>query len=75
MLVEYQEGKMKKQKGFEVGAWGGMFYFGVSQTVVWFDMLDWFSVDMGKWYVRLYFRILDFSFCRYFGVIKCSKFF
>lgn len=50
-----------------------IFYFGISQTMAWFDFINWFSIDMGRWYVRLFFRILDFRHCRYYGVIAEEK--
>jgi hypothetical protein len=44
---------------------------GVSTTSgVWFDLDNFFSIDIGKWFIRLFFQIGDFNFCRYLGVIS-----
>jgi len=38
--------------------------------VMWIDFGNFFSMDIGAFFIRLFFRIGDFSFCRYLGVIK-----
>jgi len=37
---------------------------------LWLDLDNFFSIDLGKWFIRLFFRFNDFRFCRYLGVIK-----
>ena len=38
---------------------------------VWLDLDNFFSIDIGKWFIRLFFRLGHFSFCRYLGMIRC----
>ena len=54
----------------QVGEWDKVFYFGWQPWFVWFDFNKMFSVDIGRWYIRLYIHVTDFCFCRYFGKIR-----
>lgn len=42
---------------------------GVDSSVIWFDLDNFFSVDIGRWFVRLFFKIKNLNFCRYLGRI------
>ena len=43
---------------------------GIDSSVIWFDLNSFFSIDLGKWFIRLFFQIGNFNFCRYLGMIK-----
>jgi len=43
---------------------------GISTSIIWLDLDYLFSIDLGKWFLRLFFRFGDFRFCRYLGVIR-----
>ena len=45
-------------------------WFGMSTSyVLWFDIGNFFSIDVGKWFIRLFFKVNAWSFCRYLGSI------
>jgi len=60
------EFKIESKKGGFPILWCGL----SRSPFLWFDIDYWFSVDLGKWYIRLFFEFNDFNFCRYLGVIK-----
>jgi len=39
-------------------------------TVVWLDLDNFFSIDIGKWFIRLFFQVGEINFCRYLGIIS-----
>jgi len=43
---------------------------GISTSLLWIDLDYWFSIDFGKWFLRLFLKFGDFRFCRYLGVIS-----
>lgn len=47
-------------------------WFGVGSHTIWFDLDNYFSVDIGKWFLRIFIKIKNWSFCRYIGIIRCG---
>lgn len=37
----------------------------------WFDINPIFSIDIGRYFLRLYLRLKQWTFCRYLGIIRC----
>ena len=47
-----------------------MIYSGIDKsTFFWFDLKEFFSIDIGKWFIRIFFQIKDYNFCKYLGDI------
>ena len=42
-----------------------------SHPFLWVDIGNGFSIDFGKWFLRLVINIGDWNFCRYLGIIRC----
>lgn len=61
---------LNNEKGFKIKNKRGGFphlWCGICLTGIWFDLDNFFSVDIGKYFIRLFFRIDKLSFCRYLG--------
>lgn len=48
-----------------------LLWCGVSvSSGVWIDLDDFFSIDVGWWFIRLFIRRNEFQFCRYLGRMR-----
>lgn len=49
--------------------WFGLSFGLISKNIIWFDLDNFFSIDLGKLWFRLFIGTKHFYFCRYLGWI------
>ena len=74
VIVYHEVSKMEvrienKSGGYPV-LWGGLCR---GCCVAWLDLDNFFSIDIGTWFIRLFLKIGRVHFCRYLGVILGVK--
>jgi len=42
-------------------------WIGISRKTIWLDINNIFSIDVSKWFLRIYLKLKGFAFCRYLG--------
>jgi len=45
-------------------------WIGISKhPFFWLDVGNIYSIDLGKWFLRIFMQIKDYNFCKYLGII------
>ena len=55
--------KIRNKRGGHPILWCGV------DRVAWVDLDNFFSIDIGMFFIRLFFQVRKINFCRYWGII------
>jgi len=56
----------------ELNARNKTLWIGIAEhPFLWIDIGNIFSLDFGKYFIRVFFEIKRYNFCRYLGIIRC----